>query len=49
MMCVTIYSCIREDKNTNFYVVHIAQTKCSIKYISNIYGDMMQSGKIVSN
>ena len=28
----------RKDKNTNFYVVHIAQTKCSIKYISNIYG-----------
>ena len=28
------------DKNTNFLVVHIAQTKCSIKYISNIYGDI---------
>ena len=35
----------RIDKNTNFYVVHIAQTKCSIKYISNIYGGMMQSEK----
>ena len=35
----------RRDKNTNFYVVHIAQTKCSIKYISNIYGGMMQSEK----
>ena len=49
-MCVTIYSCIREDKNANFHVVHIAQTKCSIKYISNIYRDMMQSEKkIISN
>ena len=45
MMCVTIYSCIREDKNANFHVVHIAQTKCSIKYISNIYGCAMQSEK----
>ena len=35
----------RRDKNTNFYVVHIAQTKCSIKYISNIYGGVMQSEK----
>ena len=35
----------RRDKNTNFHVVHISQTKCSIKYISNIYGDMMQSEK----
>ena len=35
----------RRDNNTNFYVVHIAQTKCSIKYISNIYGGMMQSEK----
>ena len=35
----------RKDKNTNFHVVHIAQTKCSIKYISNIYGCMMQSEK----
>ena len=31
----------RRDKNTNFYVVHISQTKCSIKYISNIYGGMI--------
>ena len=39
-----------KDKNTNFYVVHIAQTNCSIKYISNIYESMMQSKKkIVSN
>ena len=29
----------------NFYVVDIAQTKCSIKYRSNIYGSMMQSKK----
>ena len=40
----------RRDNNTNFYVVHIAQTKCSIKYISNIYRGMTQSKKkIVSN
>ena len=45
MMCVTIYSCIREDNNTNFHVVHIAQSKCSVKYISNIYGCAMQSEK----
>ena len=32
----------RRDKNTNFHVVHIAQTKCSIKYI---YGCVMQSEK----
>ena len=30
----------RRDKNTNFYVVHIAQTKCS-----NIYGGVMWSEK----
>ena len=35
----------RRDKNTNFNIVHIAQTKCSIKYISNIYGGMVQSKK----
>ena len=35
----------RRDKNIKFYVVHIAQTKCSIRYISNIYGDVMQSEK----
>ena len=35
----------RRDKNMNFHVVHIAQTKCSIKYISNIYGGMMPSEK----
>ena len=35
----------RIDKNTNFYVVHIAQTKCSIKYISNINEGVIQSGK----
>jgi len=45
MMCVTIYSCIREDKNTNFHVVHIVQTKCSVKYISNIYKCVMRSEK----
>ena len=40
----------RGDKNTNFYVIHIAQTKCSIKYISNLYESMMQSKKkIISN
>ena len=35
----------RRDKNTNFYAVHIAQTKCSIKYISNIYGGMCKVRK----
>ena len=35
----------RKDKNTNFHIVHIAQTKCSIKCISNIYGCVMQSEK----
>ena len=35
----------RRDKNTNFYVVDISQTKCSIKYISNIYRCVMQSEK----
>ena len=45
-MCVSPYFIYkRKDKNTNFHVVHIAQTKCSIKYISNIYGCMMQSEK----
>ena len=33
------------DKNINFYIVHITQTKCSIKYISNIHGCVMQSEK----
>ena len=37
----------RRDKNINFHVVHIAQTKCSIKYISNIYGVVMQSEKLL--
>ena len=50
MFCHHIFMYKRRDKNTNFYVVHIAQTKCSIKYISNIYGGMMQSEKkIISN
>ena len=46
-MCVPPYIFMykRRDKNINFHVVHIAQTKCSIKYISNLYGDMMQSEK----
>ena len=35
----------RRDKNTNFHVIHIAQTKCLIKHISNIYGGVMQSEK----
>ena len=35
----------RKDKNTNFHVVHMAQTKCSIKYTSNIYVCVMQSEK----
>ena len=49
-VCHHIFMYKRRDKNTNFYVVHIAQTKFSIEYISNIYGSMMQSEKkIVSN
>ena len=39
----------RRDKNINFHVVHISQTKCSIKHISNIYGGVMQNEKIVSH
>ena len=35
----------RRDKNTNFYVVQITQTKCLIKYISNIYRCVMQGEK----
>ena len=35
----------RRDKHTNFHVVHIAQIKCSIKHISNIYGGVMRSEK----
>ena len=35
----------RRDKNTNFHVFHIAQTKFSIKHISNIYGGVMRSEK----
>ena len=35
----------RRDKNTNFHVVHIAQTKCSIKHVSNIYESVMRSEK----
>ena len=44
-VCHHIFMYKRRDKNTNFYVVHIAQTKCSIKHISNIYGGVMQSEK----
>ena len=44
-MCHNIFMYKRKDKNTNFHVVRIAQTKCSIKYISNIYGCVMQSEK----
>ena len=35
----------RRDTNTNFHDVRIAQTKCSIEYISNTYGCVMQSEK----
>ena len=35
----------RRDKNINFHGVHVAQTKCSTKYISNIYGCVLQSEK----
>lgn len=33
------------DENTNFLVVHITQTKGSIKYVQNTYGDSMQTKK----
>ena len=44
-MCVSPYIFMykRRDKNINF--VHISQTKCSIKYISNIHEGMMQNEK----
>ena len=35
----------RRDKDTNFHVVHIDQTKFSIKHISNIYKCVMRSEK----
>ena len=35
----------RIEKNTNFPVVHVAQTMCSIEHISNIYGGVMRSEK----
>ena len=48
-MCVSpthyIFMYKRRDKNINFHVIQIAQTKCLIKYISNIYGCVMQSEK----
>ena len=44
-MCHHIFMYKRKDKNTNFHVAHISQTKCSINCISNIYGGMMQSEK----
>ena len=44
-MCHHIFIYKRKDKNTNFHVIHIAQTKCSIKRISNIYGGVMRSEK----
>ena len=33
-MCHRIFMYKRRDKNTNFHVVQIAQTKCLIKYTS---------------
>ena len=44
-MCHRIFMYKRRENNTNFYVVQIAQTKCLIKYISNIYECVMQSEK----
>ena len=35
----------RRDKNINFHVVHISQTKCSIKHILNIYECVVRSEK----
>ena len=37
----------RRDKNTNLHAIHIAQTKCSIEYISNTYGCVMHSEKML--
>lgn len=37
MMCV-----MYEGRDLNFYVVHMAQTKGSIKFISNTHGGVMQ-------
>ena len=35
----------RRDKNIDLHAIQIAQTKCSIEYISNTYGCVMQSEK----
>lgn len=46
-MCVIMYLCIgnmEAIRITNFHI-HIAHIKGSTKYISNIYGDVMQSKK----
>ena len=45
MFCHHIFMYKKRDKNTKFHVVHVAQIKCSIKYISNIHGCVMQSEK----
>jgi hypothetical protein len=44
-VCHHVFKYEERDKNTNFYIVHIVQTKGSIKYILNIYGGVMQSKK----
>ena len=40
MMCVTMYTLYdRSCENIDLHIKHVAQTKGSIKYISNTYGD----------
>jgi hypothetical protein len=50
MICVTMYSCMRKEiRILIFHVIHIVQTKGSIKYILNTYGGVMQSKKMLLN
>lgn len=44
-MSLDTYMYERSDETTNFHVVHIAQTKGSVEYISNTYGSVTQSEK----
>lgn len=47
-MCHHIFKDEGRDKHLNFHVVRIAQTKCSIQYISNIYGSAIESKEFAS-
>ena len=42
---VHIYMYGGSKENTNFHVKHVAQTKVSIKHISNTYGGATESEK----